>query len=67
MLTITSVGVNYLDGVLQGSVLVLWRVQALQQAGVKVVTLVDRPPRRVQLLFQHFIQSNQNWTEAAES
>lgn len=55
--TNVRVVVNYLHGVLQGGVLVVWRVQALQQTGVKVVTLADHPPRHVQLLFQHFIQS----------
>lgn len=58
--------VHYLEGVFQRGVPVVWWVQASQQAGVKVVAVVDELPRHVQLLFQHLIQSKHNRAEAAD-
>lgn len=57
----------YLQGVLQRGVSVVWRTQAPHQAGVKLPAALDEPPRRGQLLLQHFIQHKRSRIKRAKS
>lgn len=56
----------YLLGVFQCGVSVVWWLQTLQQAGVKVSAAFNEPPCCGKLLLQQFIEAKCHWIEDAE-